>query len=121
MSEIAGIGKQSGSQQRKDRCKCRCTDAYFGQHLSPHPSPPPRPKGVSKAMLSWMTEMVRAHRRGMVGNNGAGTAAGRAEGDVTSTFSCSLLFRLSSLERADVALALNLLKASVQKHHLSTV
>lgn len=81
----------------------------FGSIFFPAPPPSSPTKAVSKAMLSWMIEMLCAHSTGVVGSNGAGTGAGRGEGAVTTTFYCSLLSKLSSFERADVALALNLL------------
>lgn len=108
----AGVGArllEFGSNRALCRCKFRCKDAYLWQHLSPCPPSPAPTKAVSKTMLSWMTEMPCAHSAGVVWSNGAGTAAGRGEGGVTSTFYCSLLSRLSSFERADVALALSLL------------
>lgn len=108
-ARLLEFGSNRALRRGKDRCKFRCKDAYLWQHLF-HCSPSPAPtKAVSKAMLSWMTEMPCARSAGVVWSNGAGTAAGRGEGGVTSTFYCSLLSRLSSFKRADVALALSLL------------
>lgn len=106
-SETAGIWKQPASQQRKGQVQVqvqRCLSLAASFSLSPAPT-----KAVSKAMLSWRTEMPRAHRTGRGGKSWCWGCGWERRGGVTTAFSCSSPFKLSSFERADVSLALNLL------------